>query len=74
MRPLSSAITAQESQWREPGKLPEKPRLLANANCVCCADTVAPSELRIFFDTANAAASQLFASSTASSVEMSHGW
>ena len=73
MSPLSSAITAHDSQWREPAKPPVKPRLFANTNWVCCADTVAPSELRIFFDTAKAAASQRRASSTASSVEISHG-
>ncbi len=67
-------MTAHDSQWREPGNPPVKPRLLANTNCVCCAETVAPSELRIFFDTAKAAASQRFARSTASSVEMSLGW
>ncbi len=74
MSPFSSAITAHESQWRDPAKPPMKPRLFANTNCVCCAETEAPSELRIFFDTANAAASQRFARSTASSVEIAQGW
>src|SRR6185436_14310472 len=51
-----------------------KPRLLASTNCECCSDTLAPSELRIFFETANAAASQRRAISTASSTARLHGW
>ena len=57
IRPRSSAITERESECREVGKPCMKPRLLANTNCACCAETVAPSELLIFGDSANAARS-----------------
>ncbi len=74
MPPLSSAITDRYSECREVGKPPMKPRLLANTNCDCCADTVAPSELRIFGDSAKAAASQRRAMPIASSAPSAQGW
>ena len=73
IRPRSSAITESDSVWREAGKPCMNPRLLANTNCECCADTLAPSELLIFGDSANAARSVRRARRIASSVPRSHG-
>ena len=50
------------------------PSLLANTNCDCCAETEAPSELRILGDSAKAAASQRRAMPIASSVDGAQGW
>ena len=60
--------------WREVGKPCMKPRLLANTNCECCAETLAPSELLIFGDSAKAARSMRRAMRIASSVPTFQGW
>ncbi len=73
MRPRSSAITESESVWRDAGKPCMKPRLLANTNCECWADTLAPSELLTLGDSAKAARSVRRAMRIASSVPRSQG-
>ena len=51
-----------------------KPRLLAEMNCDCWADTDPPSELRMSGEVAKAASSQRRAISIACSTGSSHGW